>query len=144
MKISKTPSALALSKKKAQKIEATDKTAFANHIVDTNKIAEDFVPVADVGGITSVGSIIAAQEVNEDGGRKSRQIVKKYGQDILDRLDEVQRDLLIGVIPKDRLTNLAQILRSKKNKINDPLLQSLINDIELRAQIELAKYTRKT
>jgi hypothetical protein len=69
-------------------------------------------------------------------------LVQKYGEDILDRLDEIQRDLLVGAISKDRLTSLAQTLRRKKSAIDDPSLLRIIKDIELRAEIELAKYTR--
>jgi len=143
MKISKARTTPGLSVKKSQKIGIMDGAAFASHVVGSKESSGDFVPVGELGGITSIGSIIAVQEVDEDGGKKSREIIKRYGQDILDRLDEVQRDLLDGAISKDRLTTLAQMLRSKKNIIDDPLLQRLINDIELRAQVELAKYTRK-
>ncbi len=90
-----------------------------------------------------MGSILAAQEVSDDDGEKARQQMQKYGADVLDRLDEIQRDLLVGAIPKDRLTNLAQTLRAKKSSVKDPALLQIINDIELRAEVELAKFTRK-
>ena len=60
----------------------------------------------------------------------------------MNQLDEIKKDLLIGGIPKERLANLAQSLRMKKQETDDPALISIINDIELRASVELAKYTR--
>tara|TARA_B100000959_G_scaffold129145_1_gene135464 strand:+ start:344 stop:499 length:156 start_codon:yes stop_codon:yes gene_type:complete len=50
---------------------------------------------------------------------------------------------LIGAIPKDRLTNLTQTLRAKKSCVDDPALLKIISDIELHAEVELAKYIQK-
>ena len=65
----------------------------------------------------------------------------RFATDILDRLDEVQRDILLGNLSKDRLIKLAQQLRSKKRDVSDPALLQIIKDIELRAAVELAKYS---
>jgi hypothetical protein len=143
MKVSKTRTASTTSTKKARKSAPTDGAAFANHLSGVKESPGDLAPADEVSGVTAVGSILAAQEVDEDNGQKSRQVMQKYGADILDRLDEIQRDLLVGAIPKDRLTNLAQTLRAKKAGIDDPALLRIIDEIELRAEVELAKYTRK-
>jgi hypothetical protein len=104
---------------------------------------EGLAQVSEVSGVTAVGSILAAQEIDDDGdGLKSRQQLRKYGEDILERLDEIKQNLLIGGNSRDILANLAQTLRMKKSATNDPGLISIINDIELRAAVELAKYTR--
>ncbi|MGY8999844.1 MAG: flagellar assembly protein FliX [Rhodospirillales bacterium] len=141
MKVSKTRTSSAAPAKRALKTEAADGTAFADHLSGVNKSLEH-TPLGEVSRVMAVGSILTAQEVGEDNGQKSRHLVQKYGEDILDRLDEIQRDLLVGAISKDRLTSLAQTLRRKKSTIDDPSLLRIIKDIELRAEIELAKYTR--
>lgn len=143
MKVSKTRNASTTPAKKVRKTEAAGGVAFARHLDRVKESPEDVAPIVEVAGVTAVGSILAAQEVDEDEGQRSRQLLQQYGADILDRLDEIQQDLLIGGIPKDRLTNLAQTLRAKKKSIDDPSLLRIINDIELRAEVELAKYTRK-
>ncbi|MBT3992184.1 MAG: hypothetical protein HOG95_15655 [Rhodospirillaceae bacterium] len=142
MKVSKTRTAATTPTKKARKTEATSGTAFASHLEGVKQTSDDVAPVGEVSGVSAVGSILAAQEVGDDDGN-TRQLLQKYGEDVLDRLDEIQRDLLAGSIPKDRLTNLAQTLRAKKKTIDDPSLLRIISDIELRAEVELAKYTRK-
>ena len=109
---------------------------------DVKDEPEVIAQVSEVSGVTAVGSILAAQEIDVDDGLKSRNQLRKYGEDILERLDEIKQNLLIGGNSRDILANLAQTLRMKKSATNDPGLISIINDIELRAAVELAKYTR--
>jgi hypothetical protein len=143
MKISETRTVSPASRKKVGKTKSGQAPAFASHLKDVKGETESITQISEVGNVTAVGSILTVQEVEHDEGLTSRRQLKKYGEDILDRLDEIKQDLLTGDISKDRLTNLAQTLRMKKSTTDDPELISIINDIELRAAVELAKYTRK-
>ena len=146
MKISETRSVSPASKKKVGKTKSEQSPAFASHLKDVKAEPEGVAKisdVSDVSSVTAVGSILTVQEVKDDEGLTSRKQLKKYGEDILERLDEIKQDLLTGDISKDLLRNLAQTLRMKKSKTDDPGLISIIDDIELRAAVELAKYTRK-
>ncbi len=118
-------------------------TPFVNHLAEVKESSNDETPIGEISGVAAVGSILVAQEVNDEDGEKECQQLQKYGSDILDRLDEIQQDLLIGAIPKDRLTNLTQTLRAKKSSVDDPALLKIISDIELHAEVELAKYIQK-
>ncbi len=42
------------------------------------------------------------------------------GAEILDRLEEIRRGLLMGSIPKDRLQELAHLVREKRERGADP------------------------
>jgi hypothetical protein len=141
MKITETRTVSRASTKKVGKTKAKQGPAFASHLKDVKDEPEGLTQVNEVSGVTAVGSILAAQEIDDDG-LKSRQQLRKYGEDILERLDEIKQNLLIGGMSRDILANLAQTLRMKKSATNDPGLISIINDIELRAAVELAKYTR--
>ena len=143
MKISETRTVSPASTKKVGKTKSRQTPAFASHLKDVKGEPESIAQNSEVGNITTVGSILTVQEVERDEGLTSRRQLKKYGEDILDRLDEIKQDLLTGDISKDRLKNLAQTLRMNKSTTDDPELISIINDIELRAAVELAKYTRK-
>lgn len=96
--------------------------------------------------LTGIESILAAQGVGPDqggqGGRANKRLVQR-GEDLLDRLEEVRRGLLIGSIPKDRLSELARLVRSKRDAGADPHLSAILDEIELRAEVELAKLTRR-
>jgi hypothetical protein len=45
----------------------------------------------------------------------------------------------LGHIPRDRLSRIINALAAEREKNLDPGLVQIINDIELRAKVELAK-----
>ena len=57
----------------------------------------------------------------------------------MDALEDIRRDLLAGGIPMHRLTELKRQISVQKQFVSDPRLNELIEDIELRAAVELAK-----
>ena len=66
----------------------------------------------------------------------------QYGDDLLNRLDDLRLAILDGVLSKDKLTELAHNLRQKRQNSDDPKLNEIINEIELRAEVEVEKLTR--
>lgn len=94
------------------------------------------VPMAPTSGIEA---ILALQGVDNQKEKK-RQAVR-HGQSLLDTLEEVKADLLVGNIGEGRLNKLlALVTRSRQQA--DPDLDALIDDIDLRARVELAKLGR--
>jgi flagellar biosynthesis/type III secretory pathway ATPase len=61
--------------------------------------------------------------------------------DILDRLDDLRHGLLSGILSRHQVENLAHLVRLKRESIEDPRLIEILDQIELRAEIELAKYS---
>ena len=96
--------------------------------------------------MVGIGGILAAQSVDPDGApnREQRQRRAARGTDLLDRLEEVRRGLLTGSIPKSRLQELAQLVREKRERGADPLISRLLDEIELRAEVELAKLSPRS
>ncbi len=92
-----------------------------------------------VGGIDA---LLAAQSVDGATDREARRRAIRRGEDILDKLEEIRHGLLMGTIDKDRLVQLAQLVRSRRDSIDDPRLAALLDEIELRAEVELAKLSR--
>jgi hypothetical protein len=143
MKVSKVRTTSASPVRKKSKAQASGDSEFAGHL---DKVAGHPVePVAPVesAALGALGSVLAAQEVSDEQEREARRHLLRHGDDILDRLDEIRRDILTGAVPKERLANLAQILRAKKSTVSDPRLRAIIGEIELRAEVEIAKLTRK-
>ena len=58
---------------------------------------------------------------------------------ILDKLEELRAALLSGMIPKAKLIELARVLREKRETGLDDELNRILDEIELRAEVELAK-----
>lgn len=61
------------------------------------------------------------------------------GSNLLDSLESLRQQLLMGVVSPSLLTDLNRQLSVQKQNISDPQLLALIEDIELRAAVELAK-----
>lgn len=90
-------------------------------------------------GTYDVAALVALQSV--DGPKERRRKAVKRGFDLLDVLDEIRIDLLGGNIPADRLERLV-VLLGEKSGSEDPKVEALIDEIELRAKVELAKLGR--
>ncbi len=92
--------------------------------------------------LSGVEAILATQMVDPDGGARSRERQARRGEEILDRLDGVRLGLLAGAVPKEDLADLARMVRSKREEGIDPRLSAILDEIELRAEVELAKLRR--
>lgn len=93
--------------------------------------------------VSGVEALLMAQAVDETQEREIRKRLVSRGEDILDRLDEIRHGLLMGSIPKDRLMALAQMVRARREYMTDPRLARILDEIELRAEVELAKLMRR-
>lgn len=97
------------------------------------------VATAGASGIQGIDSLLALQEV-DDGGERRRKAAK-HGHTLLDTLEAVRADLLAGVVPEDRLERLAHTV-SLRQTSGDPSVDSVLEEIELRVKVELAKLGR--
>lgn len=101
----------------------------------------------EVSGVMNVGGILAAQSVAGEAGAgpdyKERQRRAQRGAELLERLEEIRRGLLLGSVPKDRLADLARMVREKRERGADPVISRLLDEIELRAEVEIAKLSRR-
>lgn len=99
-------------------------------------------PLEHVTGTTAVGGMLSMQEVTEEVTR--RKILTKQAHTMLDVLEELRRRLLSGNIPATMLQDLNRQLSTQKQSVSDPHLISIIEDIELRVAVELAKLEKAT
>jgi len=87
-------------------------------------------------------AVLAVQESPDQTAKRARQRARERAGNVLDQLDEIRLGLLMGTIPAARLEGLAQLVRAKREQVADPRLNQLLDDIELRAAVELAKLGR--
>ena len=96
--------------------------------------------VAKLSRATPVGAmdaLLSLQEVNPD---ESRGDVHRHAEDLLDELDEVRHGLLVGALSRAQLTRLKALVTARRATVHDPRLAEILDEIELRAAVELAKY----
>lgn len=104
--------------------------------------SSDATATARTGGslpVALVGSLTALQEADDAAGRRSRGLQR--GHDLLDMLEGVQRGLVLGTLNVTQMQNIAARVRSHERP-DDPVLANLLDEIELRVEVELAKYGR--
>src|SRR5277367_4321432 len=94
-------------------------------------------PLAATVGVGSIDQLLALQEVGGPLERR-RRAVRRAGV-ILDVLDEVKLALLDGGIPPAALDRLVHAVRLEKGEADEPRLRDLLDEIETRAVVELAK-----
>jgi len=92
-------------------------------------------------GLGGVSTVLALQGAPDSTERRARQRAVERGDAMLDDLEEIRLGLLLGTIPRSRLEQLAQLVRARREQVDDPKLTAILDEIELRAAVELAKLT---
>ena len=93
-------------------------------------------PMAQTSGIDALLALQAA----EDPLHAKRKAIRR-GNALLDTLESIKTDLLIGQVSEGRLNQLMALISSARER-HLPGLDGLLDDIELRARVELAKFGR--
>jgi hypothetical protein len=93
--------------------------------------------VAGPGPIAALDSILTLQSLEDSTDGRSKGL--KHGEQLLDMLDQVRDGLLAGGIPRSTLNRLANAVTRRRESFADPKLQAVLDEIELRAHVELAK-----
>jgi len=88
--------------------------------------------------VATVDNLFLLQEVGEDLTGRRKAAVKR-GDSMLDRLDDIRIALLTGSLPRGQLESLRHLAKERGDMPNDPALQSVLDEIELRVAVELAK-----
>ena len=97
----------------------------------------------------AVQGLLSLQEVDgvaarQDNLQKHREhLAKEWGKSAISKLDELHKYLLSGEVPQHKLQELATHAAMRRKDITDPHLLSLLEDIELRALVELEKFKKK-
>jgi hypothetical protein len=93
--------------------------------------------VAGPGPIGALDSILMLQGLDDSTDGRSKGLA--HGEQLLDMLDQVRDGLLAGGVPRTTLNRLANAVSRRHDAFNDPKLQTVLDEIELRAHVELAK-----
>ncbi|HYD31006.1 MAG TPA: flagellar assembly protein FliX [Azospirillaceae bacterium] len=93
--------------------------------------------VNSAGPLTGVDALLALQEVDDATARASKG--KMRAEEMLDRLDEIRHSLLFGNLSRGKIIDLARVVKTNRVNVDDPRLAEILDEIDLRAQVELAK-----
>lgn len=90
-------------------------------------------------GVSGIEGLLALQAVGDPLDRRRRKV--RRGQGLLDQLESLRHDLLVGRVSPARLDAMLDLLAEARER-DEPELDSLLDDIELRVRVELAKHGR--
>ena len=121
---------------KAKKTGGTSGTSFADMLTEPAEV-EAAAPAVNVAGVNLFAALQAAEHATDQEQR--RQAIEN-ADDLLNDLEDLRIGLLLGSYTIYQLRNLAGRLNRQRARISDAQLLSLLDDIQLRAAVELAKY----
>jgi hypothetical protein len=87
-----------------------------------------------------VDALLVAQQVEGDADGDT--LAKQRANVILEMLDEIRHAILAGTVDHGRLNHLAVLVRGRRDEAADPRLRAILDEVELRAAVELAKLER--
>lgn len=122
------------SVRRAGRAATSDGKSFAAEEMHEAKTA---AALTGTGPIAAVDAILALQGIEDSADERKRGVT--HGEELLRLLDEVLDGLLAGGIPKLTLSRLAAAASKRRESFADPALQNVLDEIELRARVELAK-----
>lgn len=115
--------------------KGTGGTSSSFQVSDTGEARAQVV--SGPGPISALDSILMLQGLDDSTDGRSKGIA--HGEQLLDMLDQVRDGLLAGGVPRATLNRLANAVTRRHDQFNDPKLQGVLDEIELRAHVELAK-----
>lgn len=99
--------------------------------------ASSAAPTGGLTGIASIDALLALQSVGSPLERKRKAV--RRASHILDILDEVKVALLDGGVSPHALSRLVSAIRDERAETDEPALEGVLNEIETRAAVEMAK-----
>mgnify|MGYP006269735485 FL=1 len=92
-------------------------------------------------GASAVGSVDALLALQGAGDhREARKKAADRAFSLLDVLDDLKIALLEGRLERSTLVRLMDTLKSERDQTGDPRLEAALDEVELRAAVELAKH----
>ena len=93
-------------------------------------------PAAATVATTSIDALLALQAVEDPLAKRRKQV--RRGNQLIDALEGIKTDLLTGRLSEGRLNQLMAVMSQARER-GEPGLDAVLDDIELRARVELAK-----
>ena len=128
-----------VDKSKSTKKAASGDSSFKTLLDAGSDGAEETSSVGVSAGISTIDGLLAVQAAEDPAERQSRQRMKQRADKLLTMLDDMRMGLLNGTVNIGQMVDLANVVSTHREKIADPELTAILDEIDLRAQIELAR-----
>jgi hypothetical protein len=139
MKIDGTKSSSDINKKKDVKKTSSGDGAFKSMMDGGAGAAKSTSGAGLSSGIASVDALLAAQTMEDSTQKQAKKRMQDRAEDILDKLQDLKVAMVTGEITVGHMVSIADVVATHRDKINDPNLSAILDEIDLRAHVELAK-----
>lgn len=95
-------------------------------------------PLSQTSAVGSVDALLALQGAGDFTEARKQATDRAFS--LLDLLDDLKIALLEGALPRATLVRLMDTLQSQRDATDDPQLEAALDEVELRAAVELAKH----
>lgn len=121
-----------------KKTSESSSGGFASFVsaADDDSVA-DTASIRASASITAPSSLLGLQEVSDEEVARKQDV--RSGFMSLDALEELKMDILTGVVKPATLAHIQKQIAYQRQQSQDPQLNAILDDIELRAEVELAK-----
>ncbi len=109
--------------------------------VDNAQITQAAQRANATNNIMNVGALLALQELPQTKEEKRKKAMRR-ANDLLDQLEDIKIATLSGTVSRAHLLQLKNSLSERNDDLDDANLKQIIEEIELRAEVELAKLER--
>lgn len=96
-------------------------------------------PAKQTQSIAHVDALLAVQGAEDPATGASRKRMHERADTLLDELDNLRMAMLGGNMTIGHMIDIADVVASHRENVSDPALTSIMDEIDLRAQVELAK-----
>ncbi|MEM6812215.1 MAG: flagellar assembly protein FliX [Pseudomonadota bacterium] len=120
---------------KAQNVSKGDST-FGDMVANATSKSSSTSATQSIARVDALLSVQAADSATERG---TRQRMRDRGERMLNHLDTIKVGILSGNLTIGQVIDVADVVASHRETVSDPRLTAILDEIDLRAQIELAK-----
>lgn len=116
---------------------ASKRSASGTFSLDGENATRSAAPASGMRTIAGLETLLALQGVEEPGEKRRRAV--KRGRNALDALDALKLGLLSGTLDTAALARLKAAASGLSESTGDPGLDTVMAEIDLRVEVELAK-----
>lgn len=127
------------SAKALRKAAKAGSAGFADALsnAEASLASEETSATREASAVCGVNPFLGLQEV--DGAEYERGKAVKQGRLTLEVLSQLRDALLMGSLPVSTIERLERLVSTERAVTTDPVLSSILDEIELRAAVEMAK-----
>lgn len=124
--------------RKTDKAGASSDASEFRGLMGADDVAEA-APTTQSASIARVDTLLAIQAAENPAEKASKGRMRMRSEGLLKELDKIRVGMLTGSLTVGHMVDIADVVASHRERIVDPALASILDEIDLRAQVEIAK-----